>query len=211
MYLERRSKSEHKILTYEGRSLCSRIAPIKEANRWAESIRPSIADTQQVIFLGLGSGYRLSALVNTYSEKKITVIETQQEPINFFKETFPDNLRKIEIYRVDKDNSYEVALREIKLQTSNFRVLKDYSSQLVDAELYKQIELFLLGRNELGMIWHLKNRSELRGAICLRPVRPGLLSINDLYVSRSSTETGTTEAGFSEATLKFLILKELVN
>ena len=73
------SRTGHKILKTDGRSLCSSIDPVKEAQNWARAAVQNLRAGETVFVLGLAAGYHVVELAKVLEPSRFLVIENNGE------------------------------------------------------------------------------------------------------------------------------------
>lgn len=83
-----------KVPVLEGKALCSRIDPLAEVESWIHFHETLCNWSEQIIVVGVGGGFHLNRLCQMYPNKKIRVLELNQELIDAYQANFetPPNL-----------------------------------------------------------------------------------------------------------------------
>ena len=75
------------IASRDGRLLCSPRDPVREANIWIEKQKLTGSDLD-IAVLGAGAGHHINAIQNLCPNARITVLELDEDTLNFF-QTLP--------------------------------------------------------------------------------------------------------------------------
>lgn len=92
--------NEFDLIAYEdGKSLCSALDPRGEALKWVYSL--GHLPTQNIVIMGLGSGFHVAALAELDPTLSITVVETRASLIPIFRSQFADIADRVQITVVE--------------------------------------------------------------------------------------------------------------
>lgn len=96
--------SENKdFIVYEnGKALCSTKGPRQEAQQWL--LQRDLSRSDDLMVLGLGAGYHLSALLKHKKFNSVSVIESNPELIQAFEKNFPVEFEKIQFYLMNESS-----------------------------------------------------------------------------------------------------------
>ncbi len=161
------------IFTWEGKYLCSRVSPLKEASAWVLGNASQISSSKSIVVLGLGNGFHVVELRARYPYKKIYVIETEINIISNFKKRFPIESANIHMVHVKDENTL---LRDsyIKKLVKEFYIILDHKPSLQLFPELKVYQSWLLGRTYESLQWLLEAR-KLSSEVVIES-----LGINDL-------------------------------
>lgn len=79
----------------EGQALASLRDPRGEGLKWAYSL--GVIPSEQVVVVGLGSGFHIAALADVDAQLKITVVESRESLIPVFRSQFPELAERVDI------------------------------------------------------------------------------------------------------------------
>lgn len=201
-----RTASGEPAFSFQGRLLCSKIAPVKEAASFVTKFVSQIEQSNTIFVLGMAGGHLIDAIHIAYPLKKIIVIETEAEIINAVSCCFTFSLMNVEILNLKdlsqiKNNHYVIAGLN-----SSYCVLSQPCTQWLSNEFYQSAATLLLGREADAFAFLLTNREDVREA--LRPLVEikGLASIKTLTQNLAPITNGDT----SKVKLMIKTLRELV-
>jgi hypothetical protein len=160
-----RSRSGQPYLIVSGRCLSSSFDPQAEAEKWVAHCADRCHDRATLFVLGLGSGYHVQALHQTYPHAQIFVFEAHHEVIAAVAKihTFTD---AIHILPIDREHRFDQNL-ETRLFQGRHAVLSHSASLQLDQQLYLDLTSFLTGRDPEYAVFYEKINSiygELQGA-----------------------------------------------
>lgn len=148
------SKNGHRVPVLDGISLCSMMDPIKEAQKWFDSYKDILNDFEHIFVLGIGGGYHVEILLKEVPSALITVIEKNSELILGLKEkihSWGDRVAVLSHPTLDQIKSYESF--HCVFEQAAYCVLSHPISFSNHTDYYKNIEDFILGRNEAGLTY----------------------------------------------------------
>lgn len=191
------SKSGVPILTASGRLLCSRVDPMKEAQRWVASHRQVIETVPSILVLGIGSGFHVAELCRQFPGKKILVIES-----NFDLAASVEDLLGFEMPGVDilTEQKVETVLRSSRLHkaiTQVYSILAHAPSMSLDPDFYDEVLKYLIGREKSAFLFQMKLRGEFDQIFDLQKLMTSestLLSIEDLNKALTNDHRGDPKA-----------------
>ena len=201
------SPSGHTIWSENGRALCSRVDPLKEAVSWVDHHAGDITTSQVVIVLGLGCGYHLVELIRRFPIKKILVLESNPELVDEVQELHGSALGTIDILTGKKIESFLESSRLQKALTKIFYLAEFRAGTAPQHDFYENLRNYILARERLGLQYHLRWRENLAEVLDLRAIfmSPNyLLSIKDLVDSIQPDRQGSHSARVLQALREFV-------
>jgi hypothetical protein len=201
-----RTTSGEPAFSYNGRLLCSKVAPYKEAQSFIEKHKDQLATSESVFLLGLGSGHVVERLRATYPFLKIVVVEVDTALIEGVSNCFAFSLMNIDIVHAADVSTLKGRHEVIKALAGVYTVLRQTSSQWLNADLYNAAEELLTGRSPDAFTYLLSVREDVREA--LRP----LVEVGGPATIKTLNSNLDPAAGGERSKIKLLIkaLRELV-
>lgn len=74
-----KSPAGHPVIIQDGIYLGSKINPLKQAEQWLKGQHSKIENFELIFVLGLGSGYHIEKMMESYPDKTIIVIESSTQ------------------------------------------------------------------------------------------------------------------------------------
>lgn len=143
------SRSEDVVLLLNGTSICSRIDPWLEAQKWIDLNCSLIESYPTLIVLGLGAGYHIIRLAETFPNKKIHVIENNLNLIELFDRQMLSKNKKCRehitchwIHEYKKIKDWEFRF----YRDSRYAVLRFNPRCFLEKDFYSHLEDMLIGR-----------------------------------------------------------------
>lgn len=84
----------------DGRALLNTQDPQGEGLRWVYSL--GAIPTNEVVVVGLGSGFHIAALLDVQENLTVKVVESRDSLVRIFENQFPDIMDRVEIITVQK-------------------------------------------------------------------------------------------------------------
>lgn len=201
-----RTAAGEPVFTFDGKLLCSKFAPRKEARDFVQRHKNKIEPARTVFFLGLGGGHTVEAVRAAYPEKKIIVIEREEEILKIVSNYFGFAVSTIELKHltslteIKADRQVAAALKNV------YCVLPQSCTQWLHAEFYREAAELLLGRTADAFAHLLSVREDIRAA--LRP----LVEMDGPVTVKTLAQNLTPENRKESAVARMLIksLRELV-
>lgn len=198
------SESGAPIPQQSGQSLCSKVNPVSEAEKWLDQNKQSIRDAETIIVLGMGGGYHLKLLTEKFKDRDFIAIEKHAAIADFLSSrSLPQEVAVLSGY------PYEELLKNALLKEAlktRIVVLKHPSSFRLNREYYSKIEKLLTGREASGLEDLLKMRLDLRPFFRTLKLNqdhnPNILSIEEAIKARG---TPVEKEGIIWLTLRELV------
>jgi hypothetical protein len=159
------------------------VDPEKEARQWVEGSSEAIQVAQVVMVLGLGCGYHVVQLARQYPQKKVVVIEANAVLVRQVQELHGLDLAPVEILVAEDVESLAKLSRFKKSLTKIFLLLEHKASLKYRPDFYQEARDLILGRNRVGLQYHLRLRDEMDAVFewkKLMNISSQILSIKDL-------------------------------
>lgn len=207
MLAKSHSQSGHAIFTENGRALCSRVDPTKEAQAWVEHHAQDIVSAQIVIVMGLGCGYHLAELLKRFPIKKILVLECNSELVERVQAAQGLALSGVEILSAETVEEMLKAPRLQKALSKIFYVAEYRAGTSQHHDFFDELKNYLLARERLGFQFHLRWREDLSEVLDLRAIfltETYLLSIKDLVDSIQPDKRDTPQARVLQVLREFV-------
>jgi hypothetical protein len=160
----------------DGRFICSKVDPWKEAERWVEACAARVRDVRSAIVLGVAGGFHLSRLRQQFPHLRLVVVERHaafaQSPSTLVR----DALAGTSVLW-DPAPPSVLAVAEVREAVLGlYAVLSHPQAVRIDAAYYEQIAAALLGRDPRAF----NALAELRGARTKVPAESSALSARDI-------------------------------
>lgn len=162
MLIRLQSKKSEPILSYNGKLLASSVDAQKEASAWVERNGAQLSQVKNVIVLGVGCGYHLSALQLKRPEIKIVAVDLVEELISFTRSQHSIELANVK-FICAKSIDELMSSKEICMAVRDFYTVLSFSPAQISSEtVYQGYREFLSARNINGFQFVLKNRVEMQ-------------------------------------------------
>lgn len=143
------SESGHEIIKINGRSLCSKVNPEREAKRFLS--RYNFSNTESVIFFGLGCGYIQRELIRLKPELEILVLEPNESLISQVKKIHGLDLANVNIMPVRSRHQIIGSARVQKVLMRPYQVITNLLSFQMYPDVFDEdLKLYLLARTRKG-------------------------------------------------------------
>jgi hypothetical protein len=160
------SRSGHPVLRKNGRYLASSVDPVRDAEKWLESVGERLSDVPAIVVLGLGCGYHARALLRRKPDLRVVLVESDPEVAKHACEFIPE----IAVEMICAEPDWTKLLDHAALRTITsglFRVVRHPSSCQADSAYYDRAEALLLSHDRLGFFLQLRDRPELLRAMLM--------------------------------------------
>lgn len=205
--LERISaKNKCAVIKWNGKYICSSVDPVKEAGDWVKKQQMRLSRQKNIIVLGAGCGYHLTALQKAFPSIKILAIDVFSELIEFCKKEHALDLSDVAFECISSIESLVANKKIYNFLKSRYAVLKFSPAVSVHAELYDKIEVMLLGRTVESAEFLGRIRPEFQP---LLKSRSGMQESRYLFSIKTLDESLNKESS-EDLVYKVKILKELI-
>ncbi len=194
------------VFKLDERLLCSRFDPVKEAKSWVEFHSEDFANTQTIVLLGLGSGYHAVEILKRFPQKKLIVLELNDQLAHQVMAFHRLDLASAQIItgsvsEINKSSRLQKALSQI------YCVVDFKSATALDSDNYESLKNYLVARERLGLQYQLRLRTDLWNILDLKKVFLSdryLLSIKDLASSIEEGQQHTEAASILNCLTGFI-------
>ncbi len=153
------SRSGHPILKIGDRYTASSFDPVSEGKTWAANVAALVGDSEAVVILGMGSGYHVSALSESISNR-IIVLDPDPEVIDLALGWHP-SIKAEWVF----SESNQLALTQIPsiqdVLTGMYLIAHHGPSCQIRPDWSREMSSFLIGRDKLSFMLQLRMRPEL--------------------------------------------------
>lgn len=176
--------------TYNGRLLCSKFAPQKEAMSFVEKHERELAQAVTVFVLGLAGGHVVNALHQKFPHLKIVVIEADEAIIEGVSRCFTFSLMNAEILHFKNAGDLKSHSRVRAALRERYVILRHPVTSWLHSHFYAETEDLLVGRTPEAFTFILQVREDVKEV--LRPLVDidGLASIKTLSQNLSPAVQG---------------------
>ena len=135
------SRDGLKVPIINGKGLCSRIDPILEANSWVKNNESIFSWADRIVVVGLGAGFHITRLADIFRNKRIVVLEINQDLINHFQSSFetPNNV-EIRLTKLQRDHFADLPEVDGRTVVVPFRAAFNESPNTYNALLISTLE-----------------------------------------------------------------------
>ena len=144
------ARDGHLVARYNGKFICSSVAPVAEGKKWAQSFAETCRSVDGAIILGFGCGYHIKSLQSVCPRLKIVALEVNKEIIDFNLEVH-EEFRKLPWVHVDGVNSVINSALVKSLIENRFIILPFFPSMRLNQAEYQNVREMFLGRNEASL------------------------------------------------------------
>ena len=145
------SRAGHKIFTYSQMSLCSRVDPVKEAERWVDRCSGDVKEAQAILVVGVGCGYHLKCLVDRFRGKKIYALDVEPSVLDAVHQIHRLDLCSVRFLQASSASNLLENSQLKSVLAERHVILKFGPATQLYQDNYDDIHRALLGRNEVGL------------------------------------------------------------
>lgn len=180
IFEEVKIQSGESILKWNGKFLCSRVDPHKEAEQWIHQVTKEVGQVKNLIVLGLGCGFHIEALRRHRPNANILVIERFKEVVDFYKNQYQESFKSISVICVE---SLTDILNSAHMQLAVkewYTVLPHQPSYFMDRQFYSAVKSALNGRS----------LQSLRFILEQRPLYKKIISVESIFSQNDGEPLG---------------------